>query len=169
MMTVFVANKIYRVVIDGKNQTMQVFKDNQLWQTYSVSTGNNGFGEQYGSECTPTGRHQIRAKIGAGVPENTVFVRRRPNGEVYSADYARTQPKDRDWIVTRILWLSGLEPGKNRFGNVDTANRKIYIHGTQDNSLLGRPGSKGCIRMANKDIMDFFEYIPVHTIVDIYE
>lgn len=165
----FVANKIYRIVVDGKSQTMRVFKDQQLWRTYSISTGKNGFGEQYGSECTPTGQHQIRAKIGAGLPENTVFVRRRPNGERYSAEYAQTQPKDRDWIVTRILWLSGLEPGKNRFGSVDTANRKIYIHGTQDNSLLGKPGSRGCIRMANKDIIEFFEYIPVHTIVEIRE
>jgi len=163
----FIADKTFRVVIVGENQQMHVYKDNKLWKSYLISTGKNGFGEQYGSECTPRGLHQIRAKIGDGLPENTVFQSRRPNGEVYSPDYALTQPKERDWIITRILWLSGLEPGKNRFGNVDTAKRKIYIHGTPAENLLGKPGSRGCIRMANKDIVEFFDYIPIHTIVEI--
>lgn len=167
-MTGFVANQTYRIVIDGQSQTMRVYKGQELLHTYPISTGKNGFGEQYGSECTPRGLHQIRAKIGAGLPENTVFTRRRASGEIYSPEYAKTQPSDRDWIVTRILWLSGLEPGKNRFGSVDTAKRKIYIHGTPDEALLGKPGSRGCIRMANKDIIELFEVVPAHTLVEIH-
>ena len=165
----FIANKQYYIEVLIQKQQMQVYKHKQLLQTYTISTGKNGVGELYGSECTPRGLHQIRAKIGANVPENTVFVRRRPNGEVYTPEYAKTQASDRDWIVTRILWLSGLEPQKNRFGSVDTARRKIYIHGTPDDALLGKPGSHGCIRMRNSDIIDFFEYIPVHTLINIRE
>jgi len=166
-MTGFIPNQTYHIDISIDTQLMSVYKNKQLFKTYRISTAKNGPGEDYGSECTPRGLHQIRAKIGEGQAPNTVFVRRRTNGEIYTPEYAKTQPQDRDWIVTRILWLSGLEPGKNRFGQVDTAKRKIYIHGTPDDSLLGHPGSRGCIRMNNQDIIDFFAYIPVHTCVNI--
>jgi lipoprotein-anchoring transpeptidase ErfK/SrfK len=122
----------------------------------SVSLAKNGFGEQIGSECTPRGWHQIRAKIGAGCPVNTIFKRRRPTGEIYTPELGRTYP-DRDWILTRILWLSGLEPGKNRFGNVDTMRRYIYIHGAPDEVPMGTPGSRGCIRMHNEPLLELFE------------
>ncbi|MAZ39627.1 MAG: L,D-transpeptidase [Legionellales bacterium] len=163
----FNANQTFYVEISINKQQMLVYKNKVLFKTYLISTAKNGVGEQYGSECTPRGIHQIRAKIGTNQPENTVFFRRRPNGEVYTPAYAQTQPQNRDWIITRILWLSGLEPDKNRFGSVDTARRKIYIHGTPDEKLLGKPGSRGCIRMGNRDIMEFFDFIPVRTIVDI--
>ena len=135
---------------------------------YVVSTASNGAGEQSGSNCTPRGRHLIRAKIGAGMPENTVFVARRPSGEIYSPELSVAFP-GRDWILTRILWLSGCEPQRNRLGAVDTMRRYIYIHGTPDSSQMGVPGSHGCIRMRNADIIELFDRVPVYTPVEIVE
>jgi lipoprotein-anchoring transpeptidase ErfK/SrfK len=135
-------------------------------KSFSVSTAKNGAGEQYGSFCTPRGNHIVRAKIGAGQPVNTVFVRRRPTGEIWSPELG-TQFPGRDWILTRILWLSGLEPGRNRLGTVDTMRRYIYIHGTPDHEPMGVPFSHGCIRMRNADVLVLFESVRPGTIVDI--
>jgi L,D-transpeptidase YbiS len=135
---------------------------------YAVSTSRNGPGERNGSFCTPRGRHVIRAKIGAGQPLNTVFVRRRPTGEIYSADLAAQYP-DRDWILTRILWLSGCEVGFNRLGDVDTMRRYIYIHGTPDSETMGIPASIGCIRMHNNDLIDLFGRVCVGDSVVIHD
>ncbi len=129
-----------------------------LIKRYAISSALNGAGERNGSFCTPRGRHVIRAKIGAGQPPNTVFVRRRPTGEIYNTDLAAQYP-GRDWILTRILWLSGNEPGFNRLGDVDTMRRYIYIHGTPDSVALGTPGSIGCIRMHNNDLIELFERV----------
>lgn len=131
-----------------------------------VSTSKNGVGQQKGSYQTPAGRHQIRAKIGAGAAWNTVFVGRRPTGEIWSPELAEQFP-NRDWILTRILWLSGLEPGKNRFGDVDTMRRYVYLHGSPDTVAMGEPGSIGCVRMKNSDIVSLFDWIPAGTTVDI--
>jgi lipoprotein-anchoring transpeptidase ErfK/SrfK len=135
---------------------------------YAISSSRNGAGERNGSFCTPRGLHVIRAKIGAGQPVNTVFVRRRPTGEIYNADLAAQHP-GRDWILTRILWLSGCEIGFNRLGDVDTMRRYIYIHGTPDNVVLGQPGSIGCIRMNNNDLLDLYERVRVGDRVTIHE
>ncbi len=129
-----------------------------LIKRYAISSALNGAGERNGSFCTPRGRHVIRAKIGAGQPPNTVFVRRRPTGEIYNTDLAAQYP-GRDWILTRILWLSGNEPGFNRLGDDDTMRRYIYIHGTPDTVALGTPGSIGCIRMHNNDLIELFERV----------
>lgn len=134
--------------------------------TYSISTAANGLGEQTGSECTPRGRHIIRAKIGAGAPQGAVFVGRRPTGEVWSPELAEQHP-DRDWILTRILWLSGCEHGRNRLGAVDSMRRYIYIHGTPDTEPMGVPASHGCIRMRNTDIVELFDRVPVGCPVEI--
>lgn len=133
---------------------------------YPVSTARNGPGQAKGSYCTPLGRHIVRAKIGAGQPENTVFVARRPTGERYTPELAAQFP-DRDWILTRILWLSGCEVGHNRLGDVDTMRRYIYIHGSPDSVHMGRPGSIGCIRMHNPEIIDLFDRVVPGTLVDI--
>jgi lipoprotein-anchoring transpeptidase ErfK/SrfK len=125
-------------------------------------------GERKGSYCTPRGRHVIRAKIGAGAPVNSVFVERRPTGEIYSPELAARFP-GRDWILTRILWLSGCEPGFNRLGDVDTMRRYIYIHGSPDSAVMGTPGSIGCVRMHNEDLVDLFDRVPVGTPVNILE
>ena len=133
-----------------------MFVDNgTVIKKYPVSTAKNGTGEKRGSGCTPLGWHRIRAKIGAGLPLNSVFVARRPTGEVYDEELGRRFPQ-RDWILSRILWLGGLESGKNRYGDVDTFWRYIYIHGTPDEHLIGLPVSHGCIRMKNNHLMDLF-------------
>jgi L,D-transpeptidase YbiS len=139
----------------------------EVLRSYSISTATNGAGELYGSFCTPRGRHRIRAKIGASLPENTVFVRRRPTGEVYTQELAAQFP-ERDWILTRILWLSGCEPGINRLGCVDSQRRKIYIHGSPDDQTMGVPGSHGCIRMRNADIVELFDLVQPYTPVVIF-
>ena len=135
---------------------------------WPVSTARKGVGECYGSYCTPRGKHIIRAKIGAGQPENAVFIGRRPNGEIFSPELDAANP-ERDWILTRILWLSGCEPGFNRLGPVDTMRRHIYIHGTPDRTPIGVTASHGCIRMRNGDILELFERVPVYTQVEISE
>ena len=131
-----------------------------------ISTSKNGLGQQRGSYQTPQGRHKIRAKIGAGAAWNTVFVGRRKTGEIWCPEYRERFPT-RDWILTRILWLSGLEPGHNRFGEVDTMKRYIYLHGSPDTVAMGEPGSIGCIRMRNSDIVALFDVVPIGTTVDI--
>ena len=147
-------------------QTLELLRGAELVKTFPASTSKHGAGERKGSHRTPRGRHVIRAKIGAGAPLNAVFRGRRPTGEVYTPELAREQP-NRDWILTRILWLSGTEVGRNRLGEVDTMRRYIYIHGTPDSEQLGVPGSIGCVRMANRDIVELFDLVPAGTIVDI--
>jgi len=137
-------------------------------RTFSVSTSRNGPGEQRGSFCTPRGPHIVRAKIGAGQPVNTVFVRRRPTGEIYAPAMGEQFP-GRDWILTRILWLSGVEPGVNRLGTLDTMRRYIYIHGSPDSVEMGKPGSIGCIRMRNADILELFDLVVPGTPVVVIE
>lgn len=134
----------------------------------SVSTAARGAGEAKDSECTPRGRHVVRAKIGAGTPLNTVFHGRRPTGEIYTPDLAERNP-GRDWILTRILWLSGLEPGRNRLGEVDSMRRFIYIHGCPDETPMGVARSHGCVRMRNTDIVELFDRVRAGTHVNIRE
>lgn len=150
------------------NSQVLVFHDNSLGSeiVYPVATARNGVGEFNGSNCTPRGRHIIRAKIGAGCPENTVFVGRRPTGEMYSAELKEKYP-GRDWILTRILWLSGCEPGFNRMGSVDTMRRYIYIHSTPESVPMGIPSSHGCILMRGPDIIDLFDRVNAGTPVNI--
>jgi L,D-transpeptidase YbiS len=149
-----------RLQVDIATQRMRVFENENVICDYAVSTAKNGPGEVNGSEQTPRGLHIVRAKIGSGCEPNTVFVKRRPTGEIFQSSL-REQFPHRDWILTRIIWLSGLEPGKNRFGNVDTMRRYIYIHGTPDDVLMGVPGSRGCIRMRNHEIIQLFNLVPL--------
>jgi lipoprotein-anchoring transpeptidase ErfK/SrfK len=153
------------MVLIAKQQLL-LLDNGQIIGKYPVNTAKNGVGEQQDSGCTPRGKHQIRVKIGAGQATGRVFVGRRPSGEIYSPALDRAHP-DRDWILSRILWLSGLEPGVNRLGNVDTMRRYIYIHGSPDCCVTTEPQSHGCIRMINKDIIDLFERVDTGTQVDI--
>jgi len=157
-----------KIEIDLSLQRLRLYEDGRMVMDAAVSTAKNGPGERYGSECTPRGVHVIRAKIGKDSPAGTVFVGRRPTGAVYSSELGARYP-GRDWILTRILWLSGLEPGRNRLGMVDTMRRYIYIHGTPEHVTLGIPGSRGCVRMRNRDIIELFERVPVGTRVEIVE
>jgi lipoprotein-anchoring transpeptidase ErfK/SrfK len=150
-------------------QVLTLFDDTgQELRSFPVSTASNGVGEASGSYCTPRGKHLVRAKIGGGLPENSVLVARRPSGEIYSPELGADFP-GRDWILTRILWLSGCEPGRNRLGSVDTMRRYIYIHGSPDTAAMGVPGSHGCIRMRSADIVELFEKVPAYTSVEIVE
>ena len=150
-------------------QQLELLDDaGQLLNRYAISSAANGVGEMFGSYCTPRGKHFIRAKIGAGQAENTVFVKRRPTGEIYTPELGAQFP-ERDWMLTRILWLSGQEVGFNRLGVCDTMRRYIYIHGTPDSVRLGIPGSHGCIRMRNADLIELFERVSAGTAVEIIE
>ncbi len=156
-----------KLVIDIGQQVMDVLdKDMSTIANYPVSTAANGPGQVMHSNCTPLGKHIIRAKIGDNQPVNTIYRGRRPTGEIYQPGMREAQPQ-RDWILTRILWLSGCEPGFNRLGNLDTMRRYIYIHGTPDEVELGKPGSIGCIRMRNSNLLKLFNDVSVGTRVDI--
>lgn len=140
----------------------------ELLAQFPVSTAANGAGCQKDSGCTPLGQHIVRAKIGADAPINAVFVGRRQTGEICTPALMAQFP-GRDWILTRILWLSGTEQGKNRLGNVDTMQRYVYIHGTPDSTDMTVPGSHGCVRMRNEDMIALFNMVPTGTTVDIVE
>jgi len=158
-----------RISINIAKQELDLLDDDDtLLRHYRISSAKNGVGERNGSYCTPRGRHIIRAKVGANQPINAVFVERRPTGEIYSPELAKRFPV-RDWILTRILWLSGCEPGYNRLGAVDTMRRAIYIHGSPDSAEMGKPGSHGCIRMRNQDVAELFDLVPIRTLVEICE
>ena len=152
-----------RIEILISNQTLTLYDDDGgVMARYLVSTAVNGTGCIKDSGCTPLGVHIIRAKIGDGAAANTVFVGRRATGEICTPELMQAFP-NRDWILTRILWLSGKEIGKNRLGNVDTMQRYIYIHGTPDSTEMGKPGSHGCVRMRNADMITLFDLVTVGT------
>ena len=158
-----------QMAVSVNDQRLTTYDNNgNVVKTYKVATAKNGIGQQFGSECTPLGEHVIRAKIGGRQPINTVFVGRRTTGEIYSEELTKKFPK-RDWILTRILWLSGCEIGFNRLGNVDTMRRYVYIHGAPDSHEMGIPSSHGCIKMRNKDIIELFDLIRVGAKVIITE
>jgi len=159
---------VRRICISITDQTLTAFENEQPALGYSVSTALNGPGEQFGSEQTPRGRHYIRARIGGDQPQNAVFIGRRPTGEIYSQDLADAHP-NRDWILSRILWLCGREPGKNRGGKVDSMRRYIYIHGTPDTEPMGVAKSHGCVRMRNQDVIELFDWVPDFCPVEIVE
>lgn len=151
-----------RIEISIAEQTLRLFENEACVASYPVSTALNGPGNDYGSGKTPIGVHRVRAKIGDGQPLNAVFIGRRPTGEIYSPALAEQFPQ-RDWILSRILWLCGCEPGVNRLGNVDSQRRYIYIHGTPDVEPMGVPLSHGCIRMRNDAVAALFERVYVGT------
>ena len=157
-----------QLVINIAQQTLTLYQHNKEVTQYTVSTAKNGIGSQQDSGCTPLGKHFIAEKIGANEPMNSVFVGRVPTGEIYSAELGKQHP-ERDWILSRILWLSGLEEGCNKGSNsqggCDTYQRYIYIHGTPDTEPMGVPLSHGCIRMRNEDILELFEHVQEGTSV----
>src|SRR6185436_7636034 len=153
----------YNIEVDVPNQMLTVTdRGGKVVMQTRVATARNGAGEVRGSECTPRGRHYIRAKIGDGLPANAVLVSRRATGEIYSPEMRAIYP-GRDWILTRIMWLCGLEPGKNRLGNVDTMRRYVYIHGCPDEDPMGVPSSRGCVKVRNAELIKLFDLVPVGT------
>lgn len=154
------------LIITLSDQSLEIRGENR--ERFAISSARNGAGEAMGSEATPRGRHMVRARFGAGLPEGAVLTGRKFSGEVYSAELAKQYP-ERDWVLTRILWLGGLEAGRNQGGNVDSFRRFIYIHGTPDSEPMGTPASHGCIRMRNADLIRLFDLVPVGTLVTITE
>jgi lipoprotein-anchoring transpeptidase ErfK/SrfK len=162
-LSILVMSKITSIIISVDEQSLCAYDASGIEQyKYSIATATRGIGQQFGSECTPLGKHIIRAKIGTDQPLNTIFVARRPTGEIYSEELAELTP-ERDWILTRILWLSGCQVGHNRLHSVDTMRRYIYIHGAPDSHKMGVPSSHGCIKMRNKDIMALYNLVSVGT------
>ncbi len=160
------------LIVDTAKQTLSVMQNDKVLKTYSVSTAKNGTGQKNGSECTPLGKHIIAQKIGEQMPINSVFVGRKFTGEIYDETLAQTFP-DRDWILTRILWLQGCEMGFNQGVDsdgvcCDSFRRYIYIHGTPDSQEMGVPRSHGCVRMRNTDLIEVFDWVDVNTVVQIF-
>ncbi len=162
-------NKGRLMVVSPQLQTLSCYEDNKLVHRYIVSTAKNGLGEEEGSECTPRGRHAIHSIIGLDAAPNYVFIGRVWTGEIYSPELAAQHPT-RDWILTRILRLEGLEPGFNQGGTVDSFSRYIYIHGTPDETTMGEVGSRGCIRMKNADIIELatWAYVGLNVFIESY-
>lgn len=158
----------HSIEISLAKQTLVFLEDQTIVANFGISSATNGPGEQMDSECTPRGRHVIEQKIGAGCVKNTVFIGRRASGEIYDPAL-REQFPERDWIVTRILWLRGIEAGRNSGGKVDSQARYIYIHGTPEDTDMSTPGSRGCVRMANGDIERLFDLVDEGTPVNITE
>jgi hypothetical protein len=158
----------YLIKVSIHEQRLQLLAGDEVIMDVAVSTASKGPGEIVNSECTPRGWHRIRARIGDACPVNTVFVGRRPTGELYTPEMRADYP-ERDWIITRILWLCGEEPGRNRLGKVDTMRRYIYIHGAPDDDPMGVPSSHGCVKMRNRDVIELFNTVPVGTRVLIQE
>jgi L,D-transpeptidase-like protein len=152
----------FAIEVDVPTQMLTVTNAGKIVMQARVATARNGAGEKRGSECTPRGRHYIRAKVGAGLPAAAVLVSRRFTEEIYSPQMRMLHPA-RDWILTRIMWLSGLDRGKNRLGDVDTMRRYVYIHGCPDEDEMGVPSSRGCIKMRNAEIIQLFDLVPVGT------
>ena len=159
---------LLHIKIQITQQKLSLFHGENLHKEYRVSTALNGTGEQNGSGCTPLGKHNVKIKIGHDCPVNSVFVGRRATGEIYSAALAEQHP-NRDWILTRLLWLTGCDSGRNRGGNKDSLQRYIYIHGCPDSEPMGVPLSHGCIRMRNTDVIELFNQVINGTQVDIVD
>lgn len=157
-----------RIIVDIKRQRLEFWDGSILRGDFPVSTARNGVGEEKNSGCTPRGKHYIRAKIGADAPPGAVFVGRRWTGELFD-EALNTHFPNRDWILSRILWLCGREPGFNRLGHRDSMQRYIYIHGSPDAGVTGEPASHGCIRMTSSDVIELFSRVPVGTAVDILD
>lgn len=157
-----------RIEVSVARQQLVLYEDGEQLRSYPVSTSRHGCGEVLNSYKTPRGRHVVRAKVGAGLAPNAILRGRRPTGEQVTDKMIAAEP-GRDWIVGRILWLSGCEVGRNRLGEVDTMARYVYIHGTPHEQQLGSPGSIGCVRMAGADVIELYELVPVGTEVLISE
>jgi L,D-transpeptidase YbiS len=165
----------YRDAVQGRwiririaSQVLEVVEGSEVVAAYSVSTSAKGAGEQMGSEQTPRGALEVSELIGAGAPVGAVFVGRRSTGGVCTPELEAAHP-DRDWILSRVIWLGGKEDGKNRGAEVDTLSRYIYIHGTPDGQPVGEPRSHGCIRMRNTDVIALFDTVEIGMLVQIDE
>ncbi len=147
------------IYVSIKESKLLLICNNQIVKEYPVSSSKNGLGNGLGSNQTPLGLHEVKKKFGDGLPQNAIL-----KGRVYTGKSAKVIEEpiatDADHITSRILWLSGLEPGYNKGDDVDSFSRYIYIHGTAEEGLIGTAASHGCIRMRNKDVIELFDLVP---------
>jgi len=146
------------IFISIKSQKLYLIRFKQVISKYDISTSKYGVGNKMHSLKTPTGLHQIKSKIGNGVPLNGIII-----AGMFANEKAQILPfeekGEEDIISTRVLWLEGLDEGVNKGNKVDTYLRRIYIHGTNEEGLIGKPSSHGCIRMKNYDVLELFELV----------
>ena len=158
------STKLPLIFIDIKQQCLQLLSPLGEIAAYSVSTSRFGTGCEQNSYKTPLGLHSIAEKLGAGAESGEVFQSRVSNGTIASINHS-TIPSDKDLICSRILWLRGLVPGLNAEKNCDSYARYIYIHGTSEEGMIGKPASIGCIRLRNQDVINLFNQVNVNTLV----
>ncbi len=151
-------------IVDVSDQELRLYVDGRLAARYPVSTAEAGTGSAAGSNRTPLGAHYVRRRYGAGAPAGMVFRARVPTGRIAAIEH-RPRHIGEDLVTSRILWLAGLEPGRNQGPGVDSFRRYIYIHGTPEEGLIGRPASHGCIRLRNEDVIALFDALPVRSLV----
>jgi lipoprotein-anchoring transpeptidase ErfK/SrfK len=156
------------IIVSVSQQQLFLYDDRELIKTYPVGTARNGVGQKQGSEQTPLGRHEICAMMGGEASLDSIFIGREPTGEIYSAELEAQFP-ERDFILTRILWLKGLQPEFNSGGDVDSQSRYIYIHGSPDRTMANAPASRGCINMSSTNVVDLFLKVQMGTLVEIVE
>jgi lipoprotein-anchoring transpeptidase ErfK/SrfK len=155
-----------KINISVSSQKLSLFQEGELISSYKVSTALKGVGQEKNTNKTPLGNHIIRAMIGRNLPIYAVIKARRYTNEIWTKELDDPSITV-DWILSRVIWLSGKDLGRNRLGNVDTMQRYIYIHGTNEEHLLGTPSSHGCIRMSNEDVIELFDLVSVGDIVEI--
>lgn len=160
-------DKIF-LLVNIQKQELYVVRNDAVEKTYHISSSKYGTGNRKGSEKTPLGVHRVAEKIGAGAKPNTIFIGRKNTGEV-TAIIKDSLDVEEDKVTSRILWLEGLEKGINKGKGIDSHDRFIYIHGTQEEGLIGTPASHGCIRLYNKDVIELFDLIGTGTLVVIAE
>ena len=156
------------ILVDISRQQILLFENGKETDRYSISTSSYGIGSKSGSNKTPLGAHFVRKKIGAEAAPGTIFKARKNTGKIAQTEYKPRATGD-DFVTSRILWLSGLERGINKAGNVDSFKRYIYIHGTHEEGLIGQPASHGCVRMKNEDVIELFDHTPESSLVLISE
>ncbi len=148
--------------ISVQRQALFHVSNGVLVNEYPVATARKGLGAQVDSYRTPTGLHRVSEKFGDGVPPFGILKDRVFSGELADPDFAGV---DKDWITSRVIWLSGMEPGVNQGGDVDSHERYIYIHGTANERSVGTPSSMGCIRMRNADVIELYHHVPLGALV----
>lgn len=157
------------IIISASEQRLFLIKNNEVTEAHTISTAEAGLGSRSGSNKTPLGVHKIAQKFGKGAKSGTIFKARMNTKRVAKILTEEGARSNADNVTTRILWLSGMEKGINKGGNVDSHARYIYIHGTDEEGRLGKPASHGCIRMKNQSVIDLFMQVPIGTIVNIIE
>lgn len=148
--------------VSVKRQKIFYIKNGNVEKIFLISTAKKGLGQEIHSEKTPEGLHQIKQKIGSNLPKDAILREREYSGEIATIYTDETDVED-DFVTSRIMWLEGLESGINRGGNVDSYNRYIYIHGTPEEGLIGKPASHGCVRMKNSEVIELFDLVQVNT------